>query len=390
MRHATWGIAAIWMLSCAQGVPGGDGIVDVAAGATTLPPAAPDAGTPPDPASPRGPCDPAVAATVAVADNGACPGVLPRGAACAAEITICSGRSAGPDGAGGDTASAATSDGRGSVVLSCHRQDVGPPQLNYLFVPTASGFLSKAGLGVDVRPLRDGFIASQGSSLLPPPEYDFLAHDGTLRAAQNGGALYAGPNGALLVHAEGGQLIAQSFDALGTLRSTVPFASFAGAVDSLTFDGAMNTAGATLVIWQAYGDAAANARWLSPDGTPSATAFSIAGWTDRAPQAAALAGGSVAIAAEPESGTSARKWRGVIAPGETVERPAPAWLSSRGDFFLLPSDEGMAFGNEILAPDGRACGTVDLGAPLIGIGVDGTAFSARSERTFRIHPQLFR
>jgi hypothetical protein len=50
----------------------------------------------------------------------------------------------------------------------------------------------------------------------------------------------------------------------------------------------------------------------------------------------------------------------------------------------------MAFGTEIVAPDGRSCGTVDLGAPLIGIGVDGTAFTGRSERTFRIYPQLFR
>src|SRR4051812_8597795 len=181
MRHATWGTAAMLMLSCAQGVPGGDGIVDVAAGAPA--PAAADAGPAADAAPAPGPCDPSLAASVVVADTGACRGVMPRAAACAAEITICSGRTAGPDGAGGNTVSGATSDGRGSVVLSCHRQDVGPPQLNYLFVPTAAGFLSKAGLGVDVRPLRDGFIVSQGSYLLPPPGYDFLAHDGNLRAA---------------------------------------------------------------------------------------------------------------------------------------------------------------------------------------------------------------
>jgi hypothetical protein len=384
MRHATWGTAAILMFSCAQGVPAGDGIVDVAAGAPALPPAAPDAGPAP------WPCDRSVDGAVAVTDTGACPGVMPRGAACAAEITICSGLHSGPDGAGGNAASGATSDGRGSVVLSCHRADVGPPRLNFLFVPMPSGFVSKAGLGVDVRPLRDGFIVSQGSYLLPPPGYDFLAHDGDLRAAQKGGALYAGPDGAILVHAEGGQLIAQSFDALGTLRKTLPFATFAGAADSLTFDGAMTAASATLVIWQAYGESAANARWLAADGTPSGAAFSVPGWTDRAPQAAALAGGAVAIAAQPESGTSARRWRGVIGPGGTVEQAAPAWLSSRGDFFLLPADRGMAFGNEILAADGTACGTVDLGAPLVGIGVDGSAFSARSEKTFRIHPQLFR
>ena len=74
------------------------------------------------------------------------------------------------DGPQGDSASAATSDGRGSVVLSCHRADVGPPQDNYLFVPKTSGFISKALLGIDVRPLADGFVSSRGSVRLPPPE----------------------------------------------------------------------------------------------------------------------------------------------------------------------------------------------------------------------------
>jgi hypothetical protein len=50
----------------------------------------------------------------------------------------------------------------------------------------------------------------------------------------------------------------------------------------------------------------------------------------------------------------------------------------------------MAFGSEIVAADGTRCGTVNLGAPLVGIGVDGTTFTARSQRTFRIYPQLFR
>jgi hypothetical protein len=91
----------------------------------------------------------------------------------------------------GNRAVGATSDGRGSVVLSCQRADVGPPLLNVLFVPTRSGFVSKAGLGVDVRPLADGFVVSEGSYILPPPSYDFIAHDGDLRAGQRGGTLYA-------------------------------------------------------------------------------------------------------------------------------------------------------------------------------------------------------
>jgi hypothetical protein len=306
-------------------------------------------------------------------------------ASCAAELTICSGLGAG------DTANAvsrATSDGRGSLVLSCRRNDVGPPQSNFLFVPVRSGFVSKAGLGVDVRPLRDGFVASDGSSLLPPPAYDFLAHDGGFRAAQKGGTLYAGPDGAVIVRAVGGQLTAESFAADGTSKKTTAIAAVPPT--GLMLSGSMNSTGTTLVVWQVYGDANAMARWLAADGSLASEPFTIAGWTSSAPQTAALAGGAIAVAAEPQSGVTTRAWRGVVAAAETAERPAPAWLAPRGDFFLLPQGRAMAFANEIVAADGSACGTVDLGAPLVGIGVDGTAFSARSQRTFRIHPQLFR
>ena len=294
------------------------------------------------------------------------------------------------DGPQGDSASAATSDGRGSVVLSCRRADVGPPQNNYLFVPKTSGFISKALLGIDVRPLADGFVSSRGSVRLPPPEYDFLAHDGDLRSAQNGGMLHAGPDGAVILRLDGGQLVAQFFGADGTLRATSTVGAFPASSGNPMVGGSMTTTGATLIIWQVYGEADAKARWLAPDGTLATGTFPIAGWTDSAPFTAALAGGAVAIAAQPPSGVASRSWRSLIAPGDTGERPAPQWLASRGDFFLLPGGRAMAFGPEVVGADGTLCGRVDLGAPLVGIGVDGTAFAARSERTFRIYPQLFR
>jgi len=267
---------------------------------------------------------------------------------------------------------------------------VGPPQNNYLFVPKTSGFISKALLGIDVRPLADGFVSSRGSVQLPPPEYDFLAHDGDLRSAQNGGMLYAGPNGAVILRLDGGQLVARSFGADGTLRATSTVGAFPASSGNPMLGGSMTTAGATLIIWQVYGEADAKARWLAPDGTLATGTFPIAGWTDSAPFTSALAGGAVAIAAQPPSGVGSRSWRGVIAPGDTGERPAPQWLASRGDFFLLPGGRAMAFGPEIVGADGTLCGRVDFGAPLVGIGADGTAFAARSERTFRIYPQLFR
>jgi len=358
----------------------------VDAEATT--PQQPDAG-PGDGGVAAGPCDPSIAASegVAIVDTGACPGVIPAASTCAAEITICSGLGSGDT---GNAVVGATSDGRGSVVLSCRRNDVGPPQLNFLFVAIRNGFVSKASLGVDVRPLRDGFIASEGSYLLPPPTYDFLAHDGGFRAAQSGGALYAGPDSAVIVRAGDGQLIAQSFAADGTSRMTTAIGAFTGSAGSLMLSGATSSTGATLVVWQIQGEANATARWLAADGSASSAPFSIAGWSSSAPQTAALAGGAIAIAAEPQSGVATRSWRGIVVAGDTVERAAPGWLASRGDFFLLPEGRAMAFGTEILAAEGSSCGTVNLGAPLVGIGVDGTAFTARSQRTFRIHPQLFR
>jgi hypothetical protein len=382
MRKTAWLTTATLIFGCAQGGSVGDPLVVVGA-----PPPPPDAGP-----AVSGPCDPSIAAGngVAIADTGACPGLVPAAASCAAEITICSGVRASMDGLQGDSASAATSDGRGSVVLSCHRADVGPPQNNYLFVPKPSGFISKAPLGVDVRPLADGFVSSRGSVQLPPPEYDFLAHDGDLRSAQNGGTLYAGPQGAVILHPSGGQLVAQSFGADGTLRATTTVGAVTASAGSIMTGGSMSTTGATLLIWQVYGERDAWARWLAPDGSLASAAFSVAGWTDSAPFTAALAGGAVAIAAQPPSGVTSRSWRGVILAGDTSERPAPAWLAARGDFFLLPRGDAMAFGREIVGADGTPCGTVDLGAPLVGIGVDGTAFAARSERTFRIYPQLFR
>ncbi|HUJ26206.1 MAG TPA: hypothetical protein VLW85_09320, partial [Myxococcales bacterium] len=71
------------------------------------------------------------------------------------------------------------------------------------------------------------------------------------------------------------------------------------------------------------------------------------------------------------------------------ETPPPAWLSSRGDFFLARGGAAMAFGDsELLAGDGTSCGSLGLGAPLVGVGLDGTAVTAPDSRTFRIHPQL--
>ena len=196
-----------------------------------------------------------------IRNSGACPGLLPAAVTCAADLTICSGVGYPPEGGmSGNSAVGANSDGRGSVVLSCHRADVGPPLLNFLFVPTRSGFVSKAPLGIDVRPLGDGFVVSEGY-LLPPPSYDFIAHDGNLRKGQRGGTLYASATRAVIVHPTNGEIVAQSFTAAGELAATATLATFSADAGSLMFGGAMNASGAALVIWQVYGESKATARW---------------------------------------------------------------------------------------------------------------------------------
>jgi hypothetical protein len=303
-------------------------------------------------------------------------------AACAADLVLCNGTT--------NRTIAGASDGRGSAVLSCANNDSGPARFNNLFVPMQSGFVSKMPLGVDARPLRDGFVSSSGSTQIPPPEYDFVAHDGTLRVSHTGGFLIAGAGGALIVRAANGSLNGEAIDADGVTQSTLTIATLTAPPDSLLLGGARDVSGAALVLWQAYGEAKASARWIGADGAPLTAVFAVQPWLDFIPDAAPLAGGGVALAAPPPSGANGPVWRSTVAPGATVEQPAPGWLTSRGSFFLLPGGKAMAFGAEIVGPGGVACGTVDLGAPLVGIGVDGTAFTALDARSFRLYPQLFR
>jgi hypothetical protein len=316
-----------------------------------------------------------------IASSGSCPGILPAAVTCAADLVLCNGSSNRPE--------AATSDGRGSVALFC-ASDAGTSRFGDLFVPRRGGFVSTMPLGDDVRPLADGFVTSSGTLTTSPPSWDFLAHDGSLRASQPAGFLLAGANGAVLVRASGSALVAQSLGADGAPGLTTELATLQAPADRLMLAGAIDVSGAALVIWQVNGEARASARWLSASGAPATAAFGIQGWLDAIPAAAPLAGGGVALARATQGGASPPQWRSVVAAGRAAENPAPAWLAGRGSFLLLPGGKAMAFGTEIVAPDGTSCGTVDLGAPLLGIGVDGTAIAAQDARTFRLYPQLFR
>ncbi|HET7788494.1 MAG TPA: hypothetical protein VFL36_21145 [Myxococcales bacterium] len=392
MRATTLVTAAIVMSGCAQGAAEPQQpAADVAASQRQTPAGnPPDAGAaPPGPGAvppgagvaPAGPCDPSIHPAVVIASSGRCAAILPAAATCAADLVLCNGGSNQP--------AAATSDGRGSVALFCAGAG-GGSRFGDLFVPMHGAFVSRMALGSDVRPLADGFVTPAEGASAPAFSWDFLAHDGSLRASQPAGFLLAGPNRAVLVGASGSALLAQSFAADGTPGTTTELGTLPASAGRLMLGGAVDTSGAALVIWQLDGEPRASARWLSAGGAAATPAFELQGWLDAIPAAAPLAGGGIALAASAQGGSSAPQWRGIVAAGRTVEDPAPAWLAGRGSFFLLPGGKAMAFGSEIVAPDGTTCGTVDLGAPLLGVGVDGTAITAQDARTFRLYPQLFR
>lgn len=314
-----------------------------------------------------------------ITSSGRCAGIVPSAVTCAADLVLCSGS--------GNRPAAATSDGRGSAALFCG-DDAATSAFGDLFVPRRGGFVSTMPLGKDVRPLADGFITSSSTLSVSPPSWDFVAHDGSLRASQASGFLLSSANAAVLVRASGSALLAQSVAADGTPGPTAELGTLQAPADRLMLGGAIDVSGAALVIWQVNGETRASARWLSARGAAASAAFEIEGWLDAIPPAAPLAGGGIALARAAQG--SPPQWRSVVPALRAGEDPVPAWLAGRGGFFLLPGGKAMAFGTEIVAPDGSSCGTVDLGAQLLGIGVDGTAIVAQDARTFRLYPQLFR
>jgi hypothetical protein len=312
---------------------------------------------------------------------------------CAADIVLCTGVSTGGNGVGGTFAATATSDGRGSLALGCGNSEVGPRLFESLFVPTPAGFVSKSSFGYhEPAATQDGFITI--SQYLPPTPYEFRAHDGDVLGTQDalGGRLFAGLQSIVLVRvaAQGKDTVitAQAFRADGSAAGIVSaVATLAGVpAGSVMLGGGADVQGNTLPIWAVYGQQGASARWLGPDASPRTRVFAIADWLDHVPEARALAGAGLAIPAD----GSGPFWRGVVESGATAEQPAPQWLASRRGFALMRGGRAMAFGKEILAPGGTRCGTLDLGAPLLGVGLDGTAVTARDQKTFRVYPQLLR
>ena len=296
----------------------------------------------------------------------ACAGLMPAAAGPSVDLVLC--------GFNGNAAAFAFGDAHGDLALGCATHDAGPGAFFGLYMPMNRGYVSKAPLGYSVWAQPDGFI---GVSKYPAGPFEQHERDGGVVASQTGAHVLAGPHSLLVASVSSAGIAVAPFG--GTPQVVAP------APANVSIAGAGDVNGNTLLIWQTYGETSAHARWLGPDGAPLGDAFALAAWMQaEIPDPAPLADGSLAIATH-----SGPMWRGVIRAPQTAESDAPAWLTTRATFFLARGGAAVVFPDgEVFAADGTSCGNLGLGAPVVGVGLDGTAVTAPDAKTFRMFPQL--
>jgi len=92
-----------------------------------------------------------------------------------------------------------------------------------------------------------------------------------------------------------------------------------------------------------------------------------------------LLGGGVAVRLD-------SSWAGIIQPGESTLRPAPAWLDDSSDFVPVRAGKAYALlkaGNtvDLVSVQGNACGKVTFpGVSSVAIGVDGSAVGSTGQK----------
>jgi hypothetical protein len=117
--------------------------------------------------------------------------------------------------------------------------------------------------------------------------------------------------------------------------------------------------------------------WVDLASGKSGRPFSIG--SAAAVRARPLLGGGVAVRLD-------SSWAGVIQPGESTLRPAPAWLGDSSDFVPVRSGKAYALlkpGNtvELVSVQGNACGKVTFpGVSSVAIGVDGSAVGSTGQK----------
>jgi hypothetical protein len=310
---------------------------------------------------------------VVIHDSGACPGVMPAAPTCETQIAACDGL----------TATHATSDAKGSLALFCSTQDITPSPGYSMYSPGDATFTKGAVLGDSAYGTTSGFLAvSHSVNGTPAPQWEFFTDAGAASASydQGTGAAFVGPAGVEVATVANGSLVVQRYGFDGSPRGAAQVAGDASG--SVLLGGATDVNGHTLIIWGAYGVQGVSARWFAPDGTPETAMFSLSGWGQNIGASAALPGGGVAV-----GGNVGSRWRSIVAEASISETDAPDWLANRDDgFALVLGNRAMAFGSEIVAPDGTSCGTIDFGAPLLGIGVDGSAIASSDGKIVSVYP----
>jgi hypothetical protein len=329
-------------------------------------------------------CDSALGPQVLVYDTGSCPGVMPKAPSCMQKVAACTGVTASSLGPRGTLASAATSNVAGALAIACSNADVGPSPGFALFAQAPAGYAAAVHLGDSAVPSLAGFVATQtGFNGRPPSDLVFFDASGAQKASVSEGTAFVGPAAVEVATVVSGTLMLQQYSFDGKPRGAPQ--TVGAAAGSVLLDGATDNLGHTLVIWGSYGDTSTSARWFAPDGSPETAAFQLESAASTIGHSQALADGGIAIGAS----TGAR-WRSIITAGSTIPAPAPAWLAAQdSSFTVVRSGRAMAFGNQIVAPDGTACGTLDFqNAALLGIGQDGTALATVDGASVLVYPRL--
>ena len=138
---------------------------------------------------------------------------------------------------------------------------------------------------------------------------------------------------------------------------------------------AEDASGAVLVL--TGGGTEVSALWVDLTKGTGGRPFSIG--SAAAVIARPLLGGGVAVRLD-------SSWAGIIQPGESTLRPAPAWLGDSSDFVPVRAGKAYALlkaGNtvDLVSVQGNACGKVTFpGVSSVAIGVDGSAVGSTGQK----------
>lgn len=293
----------------------------------------------------------------------------------------------------GDLCAEATADESGNVAAAVHRASGIPGSLDWhLFTASGQHQGVASDLLGDVFPQGTGFEAIKfiDSGVVSLPNFVRIAPDGTLSKQQLVGSddtgqrsFRAWPDGLLVATghciASSGAIAIRRFADDGSLVAT-------GTTDNPARDrcdvpdAANGPGGVTFVVFHSdigQPDDTLLARWLDESGARTTDFFTLG------PAAGnlllrVLVDGNVAV-------QGSGHWIGLVAPGETVLKAAPAWLTDAHDLSIVRGERAYAVipqaapldRLELVSTQGQLCGSLTF--PEVGAlrtGADGTVIGS--------------